>query len=109
MTKTFEDAGKVGKEFLDTSMDSLTAVSKDARAISAEASAYAKTVFDASGEAMQKLLSAKSLEKAVEIQTAYLKQAYEGFVAEATKMSELYADMTRDAYRPFEAIVVRSK
>jgi hypothetical protein len=107
MAKTFESAGKFGKEFIDTSVDSFTAVSKDAQAISAEASAYAKTVFDASSAAMQKLLSAKSLQKTVEIQTAYFKQAYEGFLAEATKLSGLYADMAKDASRPFEAIAVR--
>ena len=109
MTERFEDAGKLGKEFLDTSLDSFKAVSKDAQVISQEASAYAKTVFESGGATVQKLLSAKSLEKAIEIQTDYLKQAYEGFVAEATKMGGLYADMAKDAYRPFEAIVVRSK
>lgn len=109
MTDRFEDAGKLGKEFLDTTLGSLNAVTRDAQAISDEASAYARTVFDTGRETARKLLAAESLENAVEIQTAYIKQAYEGFVAEATKMSELYADMAKDAYRPFEAIVVRSK
>ena len=51
----------------------------------------------------------KSLEKAIEIQTDYAKQAYEGFVAEATKMSELYADIAKEAYKPFETIVAKPK
>jgi hypothetical protein len=109
MTRTFEETGKLGKEFVDSTLDSLVAVSKDAQAVSAEASTYAKSVFDSGSAAMQKLLSAKSLEKALDIQTAFLKQAYEGFLAEATKMSDLYADMAKDACRPFKAIVVRSK
>ena len=51
----------------------------------------------------------KSFEKAIEIQTDYAKQAYEGFVAEVTKMSELYADMAKEAYKPFETIVAKAK
>ena len=55
--------------------------------------------------AWEKLLGAKSLEKAIEIQTAYAKTAYEGFVAQATRMGELYADLAKEAYKPFEGLV----
>jgi hypothetical protein len=109
MTQKFEDAGKYGKEFLDSSLASFTAVTRDAQAISSEASDYATTVFETGAAAVQKLISAKSIDRVVEIQTAYAKQAYEGFVAEATRISELYADMAKDAYKPFEAIVVKAK
>ena len=109
MTQTFEDANKLGKEFLDSSMKSFSGVSKDAQAISSEASDYAKKVFEAGTAALEKLLSVKSVEKAIEVQTDYAKQSYEGFVAEATKMGELYADMAKDAYKPFESIVAKAK
>ena len=109
MTKKFEDAGRYGTEFLDSGLASLTAVTRDAQAISSEASDYAKTVFETGAAAVQKLMSAKSIEKVVEIQTAYAKQAYEGFVAEATRISELYADMAKDAYKPFETVVAKAK
>ncbi len=109
MTQTFEDAGKYGKEFLDSGLESLTAVTRDAQAISSETSDYAKKAFETGAATLQKLVSAKSIEKVVEIQTAYAKQAYEGFVAEATRITELYADMAKDAYKPFEAIVARAK
>jgi hypothetical protein len=109
MTQTVGDAGKYGNEFLDTGLESFTAVTLDAQAICEEASRYARTVFETSAAAVEKLASAKSIEKVVEIQTACAKQAYEGFVAEATKMSELYADMAKHAYRPFERIVAKAK
>jgi hypothetical protein len=32
----------------------------------------------------------------------HAKSAYEGFVAQATRMSELYADMAKEIYKPFE-------
>ena len=36
-------------------------------------------------------MSAKSFDKALEIQSDYMRSAYEGFVAQATKFSELAA------------------
>ena len=52
-------------------------------------------------------MSAKSLDKAMEIQTDYVKSSYEGFVAQATKVGELYADLAKDAYKPFEGMVAK--
>ena len=109
MTQAFDDAGKYGRDFLESGFESIAAVTRDAQAISGEASNYAKTVFETGAEAVEKLLAAKSIEKVVEIQTDYAKQAYEGFVAEATRASGLYADMAKDACKPFESIVVKAK
>ncbi len=51
----------------------------------------------------------KSLDKAIEVQTEYAKSAYEGFVAEATKLGELYADLAKEAYKPFETMLAKAK
>ncbi len=48
----------------------------------------------------EKLLGARSVEAAVQIQSEYAKQAYEGFVAQASKFSELYAKVASDALKP---------
>ena len=63
---------------------------------------YSKKVFEQSTAATEKLLGAKSFDKAVEVQSDYAKSAYETFVAEATKLGELYADLAKEAYKPFE-------
>ena len=46
------------------------------------------------------LLGARTVESAIQIQTEYAKQAYEGFVAQATKVSELYTRVASDALKP---------
>ncbi|MEO3385931.1 phasin family protein [Mesorhizobium sp. CAU 1741] len=109
MIQTFEDAGKAGKEFMDTGLKSFAAMSKNMQAITVEATEYSKKAFETGSAAAEKLVSAKSVDKAFEIQTDYAKQAYEGFVAQATKMSELYAEMAKDAYKPFESVVAKAK
>lgn len=109
MIHSFEDAGKFGKEFMDSGLKSFATVSKNAQTIAVEAGEYSKKAFEAGSAAAEKLVSAKSLDKAFEIQTDYARQAYEGFVAQATRMGELYAEMAKDAYKPFESVVAKAK
>lgn len=109
MIQSFDDAGKFGKEYLDTSLKSFASLTKNVQVISAEATEYSKKAFETGSAAVEKLSSANSLDKAFQIQTEYAKQAYEGFVAQATRMGELYAEMARDAYKPFEAVVAKAK
>lgn len=109
MTQTFEDAGKFGKEFMDTGLKSFASLSKGFQTIATEATEYSKKSFETGSAVIEKLVAAKSLEKAIEIQTDYAKQAYEGFVAQATKIGELYAEVAKDAYKPYESIVAKAK
>lgn len=109
MPQPFEDTSKFGKEFMDTGLKSFASLSKGMQAIAAEAGEYTKKSFETGSAAMEKLVSAKSFDKVVEIQTDYAKQAYEGFVAEATKISELYAELAKDAYKPFESAVAKTR
>ncbi len=48
----------------------------------------------------EKLLGVRSVESAIQIQTEFVKQAFEGFVAQATKVSELYTRVASDAMKP---------
>jgi phasin family protein len=103
MVKNFEDVQQYGKENLDATMKSFGAFSKSAQAIAVELADYSKKVFEQGTAASEKLIGAKSLEKAFEVQSEFVKSSYEGFVAEATKLGELYADLAKEAYKPFES------
>jgi len=35
------------------------------------------------------------------VQSEYLKSSYEEFVAQSTKLGELYAGLAKEAYKPF--------
>jgi hypothetical protein len=101
-TKSFEDIQKYGKESVDAATKSLGAVSKSAQAIAVETVDYSKKAFEEGTATIEKLFGAKSVEKAMEIQQDYLKSAYESFVAQATKVSELYVDLAKEIYKPYE-------
>ena len=102
MLKNFDELQKLGKDNMDVAMKSFGALSKGVQAIAVEVADYSKRSFEEGSAATEKLLGAKSLDKAVEIQTDYAKQAYEGFVAGATRIGEIYADLTKESYKPFE-------
>jgi hypothetical protein len=108
MMKNFEDMQKMSKDSMDATMKSFGSLSKTTQAIAAELADYSKKSFEDGTKVMEKLLGAKSLDKAIEIQTDYAKTAYEGFVAQATKIGELYADLAKETYKPFEAYVVKA-
>ena len=105
MLKNFDEVQKLGKDNMDIAMKSLGAVSKGVQAIAVEMADYSKKSFENASAAAEKLLGAKSLERAIEIQTDYAKTAYEAFVAGATRIGELYADLTKETYKPFESYI----
>jgi hypothetical protein len=105
MLKNFEDFQKLGKDNVDVAMKQFGTVSKSWQAIAAEFADYSKKSFEDGSAAMEKLFGAKSLEKAIEVQSDYAKTAYEGFVAQATKIGELYTDLAKESYKPFEGLL----
>ena len=102
MVRNIDDVQKLGKDNMDATLKSFGAVSKSLQAITVEIADYSKKVFEQTAAATEKLIGAKSLDKAIEVQTDYAKTAYEGFVAQATKIGEIYADIAKQSYKPFE-------
>ena len=107
MVKNFEDMQKLGKDNMDATMTSLGAWSKGFQTIAVELADYSKKAFEEGTAATEKLLSAKSLDKAFEVQSDYVKSAYEGFVSQSAKLGELYAGLAQEAYKPFEAYIAK--
>ena len=102
MVKSIDDMQQLGKDTMDATMKTFGAFSKSLQAIAVEMADFSKKVFEQGTAATEKLIGAKSLDKAIEVQSDYAKNAYESFVAEATKLGELYADLAKEAYKPFE-------
>jgi hypothetical protein len=108
MVKNLDEMQQFGKDNMDATLKSFGALSKSAQAIAIEIADYGKKVFEQGTTATEKFIGAKSLEKAIEVQSDYIKTCYEGFVAEATKLGELYADLAKEAYKPFESQLAKA-
>ena len=109
MVKNFDDLQQVGKENVEVTLKSMGALSKGTQAIAVEVADYSRKVYEDGTAALEKLFGVKSFDKAVEVQTEYAKTAYEGFVARANKLSELYTELAKETYRPYEALFAKAK
>jgi Phasin protein len=69
---------------------------------------YTRKSFEQTKSFVEKLSGARSLDKVIEIQTEFAKQAYETFVAESQKIRELYSGLARQTFKPFEGLVARA-
>ena len=99
-TPTFEDFQKFNKQQLEAFTASTSVLSKGMQELASESTEYSKKAFAASSAVFEKLLGAKTVESAVQIQTEFAKSSYEGFVAQATKMSDLLAKLATEAFKP---------
>ncbi|MBB3771128.1 MULTISPECIES: phasin family protein [Ancylobacter] len=105
MMQNFEDVQKLGKDNMELAVKSFGTVSKGVQAIAVEVADYSKKSFEEGTAVAEKLFGAKTIDKAVEIQSTYFKSAYESYVAQATKIGELYADLAKEAYKPYEGVL----
>jgi len=102
MIKNFDDFQKLGQQNVDTAMKMLGEWSKGWQAIAAEMTDYTKRSFEEGTATVEKLLSAKSVEQAVEIQTGYAKRAYDDYMHQVSKLGGLYTELAKEAYKPVE-------
>ncbi len=103
-----DQMNKFGQDSMDMALNSFGAWTKNAQAIASEVADYSKKAFEESAAAWEKLIGAKSVEKAMEEQNEYLKSSYEDFIAQSTKLGELYVDLAKEAYKPFEGMLAKT-
>ena len=103
MTKGIENAASFGQEYVEAVVTSSKIATKAAESLSAEIAAYSKKSYEDSMAAAKELTTCKSVSEFVEKQTEFGKISIEGFVAEATKLNEMYAAAAKEAFAPLNA------
>ena len=105
--KASEEFQKLSKNNFDATVRSYSELNKGFQAIAAKMTDYSKQAFEDATRAFEQLAGAKSLEHVFEIQSQYAKKAYDSWVAEASKLGEMYVAVARDAYKPLEKVVAK--
>jgi phasin family protein len=103
MTKGVEELTAFNQDNVDAVVKSSEIAAKAAEGIGAEVSAYSKKSFEDGVAAAQDLASAKNVTELLEKQTAFAQAAFEGFMAQATKMNEIYVAAAKDISAPLSA------
>ena len=109
MFKNIEDVQTFGKEQMETVTATATTFTKGMQEIAAQTSDYSKKSFEATQGLVEKMIGVKSIDKAFELQTEFSKQAYEGFVAQSTKVADLYTSLMKEAFKPVEAAFAKAQ
>ncbi len=102
MINNFQDYQKLGQTNVDSAMRMMGEWTKNWQAIAIEMTDYSKRAFEEGTATFEKVLSAKSPEQAMEIQSTYAKRAYEDYMQQMTKIGGMYTNLAKDAYKPVE-------
>jgi phasin family protein len=99
---------KYGKSQVEALTTASSTFTKGLQQIAEETAGFSKKHFETSSAALQELLGAKSVEKAIEIQTNFAKTSFENLVAQSTKVGELYTSLVTEALKPAEQIFAKT-
>jgi hypothetical protein len=105
MANEFDDVQNYGKEQFGAAAAATTCFAKTLQTIATDTADYSKKAFENNTAFLEKLLGAKSFDAAIQIQTEYWKTSYASFVAQATKIGELYSNLGKEAFKPIETAV----
>ena len=73
---------------------------KALQAIANERMDYSKKSFENGRVLFEKLLGVKKIDEAIQLQSDFAKSAFEDFVAQATKIGEMYSSLAKEAFKP---------
>jgi phasin family protein len=94
------DLNAQSKQNLEAIVASVTATAKGVEALSAETVAYSKTAFESQVAAAKTLSGVKSVQEAFEVQSTFAKSAFEGYMAQMTKASEIMTATMKESFKP---------
>jgi len=97
-----------GKKNLEAVVASATAAQKGVEALSAQTVAYGKKSWEDGVAAAQSLAQARSVQEALELQTNWAKSAAETYLAEVTRMTEVFTASVKDSFKPINERVTAS-
>ena len=100
---------QVTKDFGDTATASAHTFATSFQTIASAHADFAKKLMQHNSEFMSQLSSVKEPAKLIEVQSEYVKSAYETFVAESKRLAELYADLFKRTTKQFEDLIAKNK
>ena len=102
MSTTFNETPTLSNPF-ETITAANESTAKALQAIATETTDYSKQAFEKCRLHFEKLMGIKKLDEAIQLHSDFAKTAYEDFVAQATKIGEMYANLAKEAFKPLKA------
>jgi hypothetical protein len=107
-TPNFAEFQKASQRQVEAYTAITTALGKGFQDLATESTDYSKKAFAAGAATFEKLIAAKSVDAAAQIQAEYAKTAFADFVAQSTKVSELVSKLASEAIKPVESAFTKA-
>src|ERR1700760_595134 len=94
-----------GKETVEAYTKAANVAAKGAETLNSEIFAYSKQSMEDTIAATKALMATKSVHEAFELQTEFVKTQFDGYVAQMTKLGEMYVTVAKDSFAPIQGRV----
>ena len=105
MAKNIDDTHKPSQSEMDGALKMWGEFGKSWQAIAAEMSDYSKRSFEDGTQTFQKLVTARSVEQAIEIQSSYAKRSVDEYMRQMTRIGTMYTDLAKESGKPVERLM----
>ena len=103
--KNYDHMLGYGKETVEAYMKSANAAGKGAETLHNEIYSFSKQSVEDSIAAMKAVMGSKSAHEVFELQTGFAKSAFDAYVGQMTKLSEIFTSTSKEAIEPLQARV----
>jgi len=97
------EVNALSKGNIEAVVESLTAATKGAETVGAQAMAFSKKNWEEAVSAAKTLSGAKSVQEVVELQSKYAKASMEAYVSELNLLTETLSASFKDTFKPINA------
>lgn len=105
VAKSYEDVAEFNKGTVEAIVSAGNLAAKGIEAINAEVLAFSKSSLEDSLAATKAVMSAKTLNEFVELQSKFAKISLDTYLQQAAKLGELGAKLAQDTFEPINARV----
>jgi hypothetical protein len=107
MSDYFETMQKFGKERFDAVAAASASLAKEFEAVAEDSQNYSKKSFQDTQAYVQKLMSVKSLDEAVETHSDFVRLARRDFIDHANKLGDIYFNFAKKVLKQGDGAVAR--
>ena len=100
---SLNEVNALSKGNVEAVVESLTAATKGAETVGAQALAFSKKNWEEAVTAAKTLSGAKSIQEVIELQSKYAKSSMEAYVSELNLMTETMSASFKDTFKPINA------
>jgi phasin family protein len=104
-TKNYGHFLSYGKDTAEAYLKAANVAGKGVETLQSEMYSFSKQSLEESLAATKAVLGSKSVHEAFEIQTDFAKTAFDAYVGQMTRISEIFASTTKEAIQPLQGRV----